>query len=52
VIESGALLLRLLTSRFWRETAVLCVPANVCSWGKSGRAADITAKTGFDPEPT
>jgi hypothetical protein len=48
VIESGALLLRLLTSRFWRETAVLCVPANVCSWGKSGRAADITAKTDFE----
>src|SRR5262249_42747568 len=23
--------------RFWHETAVLCVPANVCSWGKSGR---------------
>jgi hypothetical protein len=25
------------------------VPANVCSWGKSGRAADITAMTGVDP---
>jgi len=33
---------------FWHETAVLCVPANVCSWGKSGRAADITAMTDFD----
>jgi hypothetical protein len=28
------------------------VPTNVCSWGKSGRAANITAKTGFDPELT
>ena len=25
------------------------VPANVCSWGKSGRAADITRKTDFGP---
>src|SRR5262249_40279759 len=32
------------------ETAVLCVPANVCSWGESGRAADITAKTDFEPQ--
>ena len=24
------------------------MPTNVCSWGKSGRAADITAKTDFD----
>jgi hypothetical protein len=31
------------------QTDVLCVPTNVCSWGKSGRAADITAKTDFDP---
>src|SRR5215472_10098218 len=29
------------------ETAVLCVPANVCSGAKSGRAADITAMTDF-----
>src|SRR5262249_27951430 len=35
--------------RSWHETAVLCVPANVCSWGKSGRAADITAMTNFEP---
>jgi len=35
--------------RLWHETDVLCVPTNVCSWGKSGRAADITAKTDFDP---
>src|SRR5690242_8966069 len=33
---------------FWHETAVLCVPANVCSWGESGRAADITAMTDSD----
>jgi protein-S-isoprenylcysteine O-methyltransferase Ste14 len=33
----------------WHETAVQSVPANVCSWGKSGHAADITAKTDFDP---
>jgi len=31
--------------RNWHETAVLCVPTNVCSWWKSGRAADITAMT-------
>src|SRR6516162_9444068 len=24
------------------ETDVLCVPANVCSWGKSGRAAGLS----------
>jgi hypothetical protein len=30
------------------ETDVLCVPTNVCSWWKSGHAADITAKTDFD----
>jgi|SRR4029077_7171672 hypothetical protein len=36
----------------WHETAFLWVPANVCCWGKSGRAADITAMTGVDPEPT
>jgi hypothetical protein len=36
-------------SPVWHETAVLCVRTNVCSWGKSGRAADTTAKTGFDP---
>ena len=35
--------------RKWHETDVLCVPTNVCSWGKSGRAASITSKTGFDP---
>jgi len=29
----------------WHETDVLCVPTNV----KSGHAADITAKTDFDP---
>jgi putative ABC transport system substrate-binding protein len=28
------------------------VPANVCSWWKSGHAADITAKTDFDPKQT
>src|SRR5262249_49160101 len=39
-------------SRLWHKTAVLCVPTNVCSWGKSGRAADITAKTDFDPKLT
>jgi hypothetical protein len=39
-------------SRLWHETAVLCVPTNVCSWGKSGRAADIIAMTEFDPQPT
>ena len=33
----------------WHEAAVLCVPANDCSCGKSGRAADITAMTDFDP---
>src|SRR6516165_6985533 len=33
----------------WHETDVLCVPTNVCSWWKSGHAADITAKTEFDP---
>jgi len=39
--------------RFWHETAaVLCGPANVCSWGKSGRAADINSKTDFDPKAT
>jgi len=27
------------------------VPANVCSWGKSGRAQDITAMTDFEPQP-
>jgi len=32
------------------ETAVLRVPANVCFWWKSGRAADITAMTDFEPE--
>src|SRR6516225_12224644 len=31
------------------ETDVLCVPTNVCSWWKSGRAADITAMTNFEP---
>jgi hypothetical protein len=36
----------------WHETAVLRVPTNVCSWWKSGHAADITAKTDFDPQPT
>jgi hypothetical protein len=35
---------------YWHETAVLCVPANVCSWWKSDRAADITAMTDFDPD--
>src|SRR5262245_19755372 len=34
------------------EAAVLWVPANVCSWGKSGRAADIIAMTEFDPTAT
>ena len=29
----------------WHETVVLCVPANVCSWEKSGHAAHITAMT-------
>jgi hypothetical protein len=38
--------------RLWHETAVLCVPANVCLWGKSGRAADVTAMTDFDPDRT
>jgi hypothetical protein len=38
--------------RFWHETDVLCVPTNVCSWGKSGRAADITAMTEVDPKLT
>jgi hypothetical protein len=38
--------------RIWHETDVLCVPTNVCSWGKSGRAADITAMTEVDPKPT
>jgi hypothetical protein len=38
--------------RCWHETAVLGVPANVCSWGKSGRAADIAAMTESDPELT
>jgi hypothetical protein len=33
----------------WHETAVLCVPTNVCSWWESGHAADITTKTDFDP---
>jgi release factor glutamine methyltransferase len=28
------------------------VRTNVCSWGKSGRATDITAKTRFDPSAT
>jgi hypothetical protein len=28
------------------------VPTNVCSWWKSGRAADITAMTDFDPTRT
>src|SRR6476660_10282663 len=32
------------------DTAVLCVRANVCSWGKSGRAADITAMTDLNPK--
>jgi len=36
----------------WHETDVLCVPTNVCSWWKSGHAADITAKTDFDPQRT
>jgi len=31
---------------------LLGVPANVCSWEKSGRAADITAMTDFDPSAT
>jgi hypothetical protein len=30
-------------------TKRLRVPTNVCSWWKSGHAADITAKTDFDP---
>jgi hypothetical protein len=34
----------------WNETAYLL--GRSCSWWKSGRATDITAKTGFDPEPT
>jgi hypothetical protein len=33
----------------WHETDILCVPTNVCSGWKSGHAADITAKTDFDP---
>jgi hypothetical protein len=40
---------RAANDRSWHETAALCVPTNVCSWGKSGRAADITAMTEFDP---
>jgi hypothetical protein len=36
--------------RLWHETDVLCVPTNVCSWGNSGRAADIAATTAFDPK--
>jgi phenylpyruvate tautomerase PptA (4-oxalocrotonate tautomerase family) len=36
------------TSAFAHETAVLCVPTNVCSWWKSGRASDIIAMTAFD----
>jgi hypothetical protein len=36
----------------WHETAALCVRTNVCSWWKSGQAADTTAKTGFDPSAT
>src|SRR5262245_10537677 len=36
--------------RLWHEPAVLCVRANVCSWGKSGRAAVITAMTDFEPQ--
>ena len=39
-------------SRLWHSTDVLCVPTNVCSWWKSGRAADITSKTGFVPQRT
>jgi hypothetical protein len=38
-------------SRFWHETDIPCEPTNVCSWGKSGRAADITTMTEVDPEP-
>jgi hypothetical protein len=34
------------------ERDVPCLPANVCSWGNSGRAADIAAMTGFDPTET
>jgi hypothetical protein len=30
--------------RSWHETAVVCVPTNVCSWWKSGHEADITAR--------
>jgi len=39
-------------SPVWHETAALCVLTNVCSWWKSGHAADTTAKTGFDPSAT
>jgi cupin superfamily acireductone dioxygenase involved in methionine salvage len=38
--------------RCWHETDVLCVPTNVCSWWKSGHAADIAAMTDFDAQPT
>jgi ABC-type transporter Mla subunit MlaD len=41
---------RRLLQQYRHETDVLCVPKNVCSWWKSGHAADITARTGFDPK--
>ena len=53
--EAQHLILQLSTSWqadypiLWHETAGLIVPTNVCSWWKSGRAADITAQTDFDP---
>src|SRR5215510_11437122 len=46
----GVGLAAIVHSRLWHEPAVLCVPANVCSWGKSGCAADITAMTDFEPK--
>jgi len=42
-------LLRPLTSGIGTKRLFYGVPANVCSWGKSGHAADITAMTDFDP---
>src|SRR5262245_43344590 len=38
-----------LVAAVMQRPAVLCVPTNVCSWWKSGHAADITAMTDFDP---
>jgi hypothetical protein len=42
-------MLKILLQHNRHETDVQCVPTNVCSWWKSGHAADITAKTDFDP---